>query len=209
MARKLLARVLARKLMLTSGPPSSQAVCLTFDDGPHPEHTPQLLDVLAAEQVAATFFVLGERAAENPDLVRRIVSEGHGLGHHSYHHGDPRTTSASALIAEVDETLRLLETLVGARPRLFRPPHGKVTAAKLARLFWRGQTVVLWNVDPRDFDAADAASVTARLSERPPSAGDIVLLHDNHPLAARVLPALAADVRARGLRFGRVSEWTA
>ncbi len=125
------------------------AVCLTFDDGPHPEHTPRLLDALAAEHVKATFFVVGCRAQRYPDLVRRMVREGHDVGHHSYFHREPAATSCRSLMWEVDETVGLLRDEFGIHSTLFRPPKGVVTLPKLTGLWARGQTVVLWTVDAR------------------------------------------------------------
>jgi peptidoglycan-N-acetylglucosamine deacetylase len=151
-----MARVLPRCLFLTRGPRSARSVCLTFDDGPDPEHTPLILDVLKREGVPATFFVVGRRAARHPDLVRRVAAEGHALGHHSYSHSPPEQTSAGRLVAEVGKTGDVLTRIVGFSPALFRPPHGKVTAAKLWGLWRRGMTVVLWNVDPKDFSCGSA-----------------------------------------------------
>ncbi len=208
LARKALAAVLPRRRFLASGPRVGSGLCLTFDDGPHPEHTPRVLDVLAAQGIHATFFVVGARAASHPEIVRRVVAEGHAIGHHSYHHHEPRETSASELLAEVEDSVRLIHELTGVKSRLFRPPHGNLTLAKLIRLLGAGQTVVLWNVDPRDFEAADGAELARRLRERPVRAGDLVLLHDSCPLAATALPGLVADAGARGLRFKLVSDWS-
>jgi peptidoglycan/xylan/chitin deacetylase (PgdA/CDA1 family) len=199
-----MAATIPRRLFLVSGPAHARAVCLTFDDGPHPEHTPRLLDRLAALEVVATFFVVGERAARHPDLVRRVVAEGHALGHHSWSHGDPEVTSAQALADEARRTEALLASLTGQRPRLFRPPHGKLTAAKAARLWARRQTIVLWNRDPKDFAGAPLGAWVRAAGL---SGGDVVLLHDVHPYAANALDELVDDVRGRGLRFTTPREW--
>ncbi len=196
--------VLPRRLFLTSGPDRG-AVCLTFDDGPHPDFTPRVLDVLRTYGVRATFFVVGRAAAAHPDLVHRIASEGHELAHHSFTHGEPGETNASDLLREIHDTDAVLEGIVGQRPRLFRPPHGKVTVAKLLKLWGRGLTVVLWNVDPKDFASASASELQERLLAYTPSGGDLILLHDTN---ARTPEALAAflDRVAPRTRFGVVSE---
>jgi peptidoglycan/xylan/chitin deacetylase (PgdA/CDA1 family)/glycosyltransferase involved in cell wall biosynthesis len=196
-----LTTLLPRRLFLSQGPARSGAVCLTFDDGPHPEHTPQLLDVLKREDVRATFFVVGTQAASHPELVRRIVAEGHAIGNHTYSHAEPRQTSAGSLLAEVQRTRDLLRELLGAAPTLFRPPHGKLSALKLWRLWRAGQTVVLWNVDPKDFARRDGEEIRTWFKSRPLHAGDVVLMHDNRPHAAAVIPDLVRDARARGLAF--------
>jgi len=196
--------VLPRRLFLTSGP-NGGAVCLTFDDGPHPDFTPRVLDVLRTYGVRATFFVVGRAAAAHPDLVHRIVSEGHEVAHHSFTHGEPGQTNARDLLREIHDTDAVLEGIVGHRPRLFRPPHGKVTVAKLLKLWRRGLTVVLWNVDPKDFASASAPELQQRLLAYTPCSGDLILLHDTN---ARTPEALAAflDRATPRTRFGVVSE---
>jgi peptidoglycan/xylan/chitin deacetylase (PgdA/CDA1 family) len=189
------------------GPAAAGAVALTFDDGPHPEHTPRLLDVLAGLGIPATFFLIGREAERHPALVQRIAAEGHAVGGHSYTHGDPALTPARQLLDEVRRTRDLLGTILGCPPDLFRPPHGKLSAAKLLRLWVCSQSVVLWNVDPKDFVGPTADAVWDRLRATPPRGGDVVLLHDNHPHAARLVPDLAPVVRDRGLTFTTVIPW--
>ncbi|HZO11769.1 MAG TPA: polysaccharide deacetylase family protein [Polyangiaceae bacterium] len=205
--RQLVKRSMMRTLppwaFLARGPEDSGAVCLTFDDGPHPEHTPALLDVLAREHVPATFFVVGARARAHPNLVRRMAAEGHTVGHHSYSHGDPETTNARILAAEAAETSALLADILSEPPRLFRPPHGKLTVAKLVRLWARGQSIVLWNVDPRDY----LHPIVDFFSAQPLQSGDIVLLHDTHPHAAAAIPFLARQAHDHALALTTVSEW--
>lgn len=206
-ARQVMSETLPRRLLLIHGPRSSSDVALTFDDGPDPNHTPRLLDVLRALAIPATFFVIGERAERYPDLVRRIIAEGHALGGHSYYHSSPDQTPARQLMAEVARTCDVLDNLSGESTRLFRPPHGRLTVAKVLRLWQRGQSVVLWNVDPKDFACELAREVSSRLATRPLQGGDVVLMHDNVPYASEVIPALADDVFGRGLRFTTVVPW--
>jgi peptidoglycan/xylan/chitin deacetylase (PgdA/CDA1 family) len=207
LVKRALATVVPRAAFLERGP-SDGRVCLTFDDGPHAEHTPRLLDLLGELELRASFFVVGERAALHPALVRRIVDEGHLLGGHSYTHGEPSTTSAPALRREVQRTAVLLRDIVGRVPTHFRPPHGKLTGPKLLGLWLARQSVVLWNVDPKDFSRRDAGEVASFFAARPLEGGDLVLLHDSVAHAAIVLPELAAAVRRRGLSFATVDAWT-
>ncbi|HXU63935.1 MAG TPA: polysaccharide deacetylase family protein, partial [Polyangia bacterium] len=205
--RRGMAAGLPRRLFMVAGPPASPAVSLTFDDGPHPEHTPALLDRLAAHGIRATFFVLGRNAADHPDLVRRMAAEGHDVGHHSFTHGEPAATSALELVAESRRTARMLADLLGRPPRLFRPPHGKITAGKALGLWATGQTIVLWNQDPKDFSCGSAEALRAWFTGRPFAGGDVVLLHDVHPYAGEAMDAIAAAVRGAGLGFCPVSAW--
>lgn len=202
-------RQAVKRALLSAVPPSALVaslpsrrgeIFLTFDDGPHPEHTPAVLDALAAHDARATFFVIGEHAERHPDLIRRIAAEGHSIGHHSWAHTEPAETSASVLLEEADRTARWLADATGRAPHLFRPPYGKLTAGKLFGLWRAGQTVVLWNADPKDYCAPSATAVSGWFEDHPLEGGEIVLLHDSHPQAAEALPAILAMARSRGLR---------
>jgi peptidoglycan/xylan/chitin deacetylase (PgdA/CDA1 family) len=181
-----------RSMLIASLPSDAPSVALTFDDGPHPEWTPRVLDALAARGARATFFVIGERAERNPALVRRIAAEGHAVGHHSWTHSEPATTTARALLDETRRTRALVEELTGRPAPLFRPPHGKLTAAKLLGVWRQRNAVVLWNRDPKDFQLGHAAALIAALADRPLVAGDILLLHDTHAHTAEAMPAILA-----------------
>lgn len=202
-----MAATLPRRLFMVSGPAGAPDVCLTFDDGPHPVHTPALLDVLAAAGVKATFFMIGQEVEKHPQVVRRVAAEGHAIGGHSFTHSNPSTTPARQLAEEVERTRRLLEQTIGEDVRLFRPPHGKLTAAKARRLWRAGQSIVLWNVDPKDFACRSSGELAAKLDARRLSGGDVVLLHDNLPVAAEALPDVIGGARQGGVGFATVADW--
>ncbi len=199
--------VLPRRLFMTSGPPSTRSVALTFDDGPDPDHTPAVLDRLRALGVRATFFVIGQKAEAQPALMARIAEEGHEIGHHSWSHAPPEETSAFELVSEARRTSAALGRLVGKRPCLYRPPYGKLTPGKLLGLWGLGQTVVLWNRDPRDFGSAGVSAIRRWFDAEPLAPGDILLLHDVHPHVAPALDALVERAARLRLRFGTPTEW--
>lgn len=205
--RQGLTLALPRRLLLARGPAVSRAVCLTFDDGPHPEHTPPLLDRLKELGVVATFFVIGAQAARYPELVRRMADEGHAIGHHSYFHAEPRSVSARQLMVEVQQSMDLLAPLVSEPPTLFRPPKGQLTVAKLWRLWHAGQTIVLWSADPKDYLCASGEEVRRWFRDQPMQAGDIVLLHDRLPHATAAVSELVENARQRGLSFTTPYSW--
>ncbi len=142
---------LPRRLFMTHGPASSGAVCLTFDDGPHPEYTPRLLQILSELGVPATFFLVGQEAERFPGIVRQIAAAGHVVGNHTFEHRDATSISSESFLAEVDRAKTLLRELSGQEVDLFRPPHGRLTIFTLLGLWRAGQRVVLWNVDSRDY----------------------------------------------------------
>jgi peptidoglycan/xylan/chitin deacetylase (PgdA/CDA1 family) len=199
--------LLPGQIYLVRGPVAGARVCLTFDDGPHPEHTPRLLDVLREHDVPATFFVIGREAERYPDLVRWIAAEGHLIGQHTFSHAEPGQTSTADLMEDMRRADEALAGILGWAPKLFRPPKGKMTAGKCWRLWWCGKTVVLWSVDPKDYACRSAVQVAGWFEEHPLAAGDVVLLHDKWPYAAAVLPQVIDRARRQGLQFATLSEW--
>jgi peptidoglycan/xylan/chitin deacetylase (PgdA/CDA1 family) len=192
---------------MVDGPLKGGSICLTFDDGPDPVHTPRLLDVLKEYKAPATFFVIGQHAERYPELIRRIVAEGHAMGNHSFTHSEPSATSTQKLLTEVRKTREILLGLTGQAPAIFRPPKGKLTANKLWALWRAGQTVVLWNADPKDYASQSTEEVRTWFEKNPLRAGNLVLMHDNQPFAADVLPELITTARRRGQKFVRISQW--
>jgi peptidoglycan/xylan/chitin deacetylase (PgdA/CDA1 family) len=156
-----------------------RAIALTFDDGPHPQTTPRLLDILAEHEAKATFFLVGERASAYPALVRRIREEGHAIGVHGLRHRTMALQNASAIEADLKEAVRRIEAASGAAlpDRLLRPPYmfKSVTLGRTARRL--GWTLVSWSLDPRDYDPQTPASLARRVISRL-TPRDIVLLHE-------------------------------
>lgn len=206
-AKSVLSWIVPPRWLLTGGPSGiAPSVALTFDDGPHPVHTPRLLDVLQRAGLRATFFVIGELASRHPDLVRRIVDEGHELGNHTWSHSEPRSTTTRQFLTEIQQTDGYLAGLTGTIPRTVRPPKGELNWSKLSGLWARGKTVALWNVDPRDYKVTSADEIVAWASQYRPAAGDIVLFHDNHPWAAIALEVLVARCAFASLASVTLSE---
>ncbi len=206
-ARALLLQAVPRRWLVAAGQSSSGAVCLTFDDGPHETVTPQVLDVLKSQNARATFFVRGDRASVSPEILSRIVDEGHLLGHHSWSHTTPNETSASRLLEEVRRTRAWLQGQFGTDFTWFRPPHGKVSVSKVLGLWAAGLTVALWNVDPGDVFRSHPRELVDWFSANPPRSGDVVLLHDTSLVTLEALPALIAMIRAAGLELTTLDQF--
>ena len=187
-----------RRRVLWSLPPACGAVALTFDDGPNPEWTPRVLEVLAAHQATASFFLLGGKASEHPELVRRLAAEGHSIGSHSLSHRNLRQLSRIEAQREIRGAEEALQTILGHRPRWFRPPYGAFSPVGLWETTRRGVRTVLWNVDPRDYRSGSADRILARLG--PLRAGDVVLLHDKFAGLVEALPEILARIADAGLR---------
>ncbi len=183
-------------------------VALTFDDGPTGELTGQLLDGLKARYVSATFFLCGYRVEQYPDLVRRMAGEGHELAIHGKTHAYLHTMEAEQVRAELEETGRLVEELTGVRPKLFRPPGGLTSQTLLDEAAREGLPLILWSIDPEDWNTRDAGTVIRRVT-RKAGDGDIILMHDLSRSSVRAALAIVDELEARGYQFCTVSELAA
>lgn len=185
---------LLTRLPLAPGGPLRAA--LTFDDGPHPDTTPRLLDILAAHNARATFFLVGQRARAYPDLTRRIADAGHMLGVHGLRHRTMVLQSPAQVRRDLASCEAILTDLTGrALPaRLLRPPYGFKTWTLCRAALHAGWTVVGWSLDPRDYDPHTpdtlAHAVMSRLTP-----GDILLLHER-PGSSVTPDALETILRA-------------
>lgn len=206
--KTMMSAVLPRERWLTRGPDTATGIALTFDDGPHPEYTPRLLDELQKFQIRATFFVVGEAVERFPRLAKRIIADGHTLGGHTYTHSEPAETSARKLMNEVRRSLDLIEDLTLQRLSLFRPPKGKLSLAKTIGMWKLQQTIVLWNCDPRDYRADAVQGIQLWVQEYQPQRGDIVLLHDTHPHCIAAIEPIVQRVADHGLGdFQTIDQW--
>lgn len=196
-----------------SPPPSSPArtgstdcrlvpcVALTYDDGPGPL-TPTVLDALAAQRSAATFYVIGRNVEGDADTLRRAVGDGHELGNHTWNHPRLPTLDAAAVGRQIRDTQNAVREATGVRPTSFRPPYGEYDDAVLAEA---GLPAILWDVDTDDWRRpADDVLVERAVDRARPRS--IVLLHDVHEATARVTPAVISGLRDRGFTLVTVTE---
>lgn len=166
----------------------ADAIALTFDDGPHPERTPKVLDLLAGAGMTATFFLVGQNAARHPDVVRRIAAAGHEIGNHSWSHPWMPRLSARRIESELVRCQEALAGITGQVPRVVRPPYGS-RDFRFYRIARRLElTPVLWSVDTRDW-AGTAEDIVLKRARRA-KGGDILLFHDGNPRATGAIPAL-------------------
>lgn len=183
---------------------------VTFDDGPS-QHTAQLLDSLNAEGIKATFFVLGRQVLRHPELIQRMLQEGHEVGSHSYSHPNFRKLSSSAQYEQLAETNRLLREL-GANPRSFRPPYGIFTDHTVDLALELGMSIVLWSSDSMDWkrrpaDYSQMRTITGRPA-LPGKMHGIFLFHDTRLGTVEDLPLIVATLRAGGCeKFVTVQEY--
>ena len=178
--------------MVSSGSRKRKDVALTFDDGPSP-YTPEVLGVLAAHHVHATFFEIGEQVPAYPSMVRRIVQQGNDVADHSLHHEDGPGEES------IRQTRDLIESASGFRPCMFRPPGGYEPASTLAAAEALKMVSVIWDVDTRDWTRPGSGSIYATATSVQP--GSIVLMHDgggDRSETVAALPGIIKNLKSRG-----------
>ncbi|PTM56485.1 polysaccharide deacetylase family protein [Desmospora activa] len=191
-------------------PTTQPMIALTFDDGPNPRYTTEILDILKKYDAKATFFVIGEQVEKYPELVKREIREGHEVGNHTFHHRSIKRQNAATISHELAETDILVLGLTGIHPHLFRPPGGYYDQPTVETATKAGYQVVMWSwhQDTRDWSRPGVHKIASTVINNARN-GDIVLLHDHggnrkQTVAAlkRILPAL----KKKGYQFITVSE---
>jgi len=181
-------------------------IAMTFDDGPSAALTPKLLDLLAARNIKATFFVIGQNVAEYPEIVARAAREGHEIASHSWSHPNLAKMSQESVRSQMQRTDDAIKNTTGKSPTLLRPPYGSITEREKRWIHDEfGYDIILWDVDPLDWKRPGSAAVRNRIVKetRP---GSIVLAHDIHPGTVEAMPSTFDELEAKGFKFVTVSE---
>ena len=179
---------------------SKNNLFITFDDGPNPDVTPQVLDLLAEYDAKATFFMVGENVARYPDIVARILAEGHTLGNHTFNHLNGTKVSDFSYYRNIKKAAEVIDS------KLFRPPYGRIRTRQIADLKKRYR-IVLWSVLSGDFDTKISPEKCAQNVIRHAKSGSIIVFHDSLKARARMLPALKATLEhfsGKGFRFNAI-----
>lgn len=189
----------------TNGP-STRRVALTFDDVPDPRFTPQILDVLKEHHVRATFFIVGNRAEKHPDLVKRIVKEGHVVGNHSYNHPQFSKLSMSAFRKQILRTGEIIQRLTGYTPKMIRPPYGDINEEQLKWAARNHYSIVNWNVDSLDWKGIGKEAVKRNVLSTV-GQGSIILQHAGGGTTSNLsgtidaLPDIIRTLKNKGYSF--------
>lgn len=200
---------------------------LTFDDGPDPEFTPRILDILDRYGVPATFFMMGWNATKHASLAREVVAAGHEVGNHTWSHHNLLYTTPEDTVEQMTRGAAALEDVTGQRPAWFRPPRGQLSGITIRQAAILGTDTVIWSLERGAPSSAPAAEVRRYLGEHL-GIGDIVDLHDGlgrgtfnpgraftedlrhrREVEIEALPGVIQDALGRGLRFGTVSDLVA
>ncbi|MCI9645276.1 MAG: polysaccharide deacetylase family protein [Lachnospiraceae bacterium] len=177
-------------------------VAITFDDGPHPQYTPEMLAGLKERNVKATFFLLGEEVEKYPELVKQIHEEGHLIGNHSYKHEQLSKLAMEQACAQVARTNEAIYKLTGTYPSYLRPPFGD----------WRQEldckvnmVEVLWDVDTRDWSIQDHAKIVEK-ALKDVQENDIILMHDGYETSVTAAMEIIDTLQKQGYEFVTVDE---
>jgi len=201
--------------VLIRGPQQGKRIALTFDDGPSPPYTEQILDILREHHVTATFFVCGSNVEKHPDLLHRIVAEGHEVGNHTYSHPFVFFKSRRRIAEEIDRTQAIIEKVAGIHPNIFRPPYGSRWFGLIPTLLERNMRLVLWSAAGYDWKKDVQGITKSALRQLKP--GAVLLLHDGRETrpAAEIdrsrtvlaLPEIIAGARRRGYTFAPLKDF--
>ncbi len=178
---------------------------LTFDDGPHPEHTPVVLDLLKAHHAKASFFCIGKNAESNPELLDKILQEGHVVGNHTQHHLNGWKSSDDDYLLDIQKA----GTFLGNR--LFRPPYGRIRQTQVSRFLNQHPkaNIIMWTILSGDFDERLTPQQCEKNVLTHLQAGSIIVFHDSDKAAPRMFPALIKlleEGQQRGFQFEALTE---
>ena len=206
-AKRLASWVAPSRVVVSGNARNPGVIAITFDDGPHPENTPRILDLLDESAVRATFFLQGSMAEIHPTLVRDIVRRGHQIGNHGYAHLDARAVSTKLYVSDVLHCQAILDEIAGMPLQLnFRPPFGHVALRSTVELLLRGFRFVFWSLDSRDSFLPDSKALVDNIKEHPIASGSIVLLHDDYAHTVDALPQLFEVFRRHSLKSVSINE---
>lgn len=179
-------------------------VYLTFDDGPHPQITPFVLDLLKAYDAKATFFCIGKNVQQHPEVYQRILEEGHAVGNHTFNHLNGRKVNNHAYLQNAQEAAAIIDS------KLFRPPYGRIRniqATQIKRMLGAGAQIVMWDVLSADFDRGLSPEKCLQRVLKHTKKGSIIVFHDSEkafPNLEKILPQVLQKLKERGLRFERI-----
>ncbi|MHB9142433.1 MAG: polysaccharide deacetylase family protein [Paludibacter sp.] len=188
-------------------------VCLTFDDGPHPDSTPEILSLLKQAGMKATFFILGKKSEQHPDIVNLIIQEGHEIGDHSYGHIHAWKNNPFRVISDLFRGKALIDKFIQPeRPIFYRPPFGKLNFFSLLYIYFSKRKVAFWNVDPKDYNHKHPDIVADYVNKRL-MGGCVVLFHDGREgknkettVTIAALKLVLKDLKTAGLHVATLSE---
>lgn len=200
-----------KQAVFSKGTREQKVVALSFDDGPHPKYTIEILDILKEYDIKATFFVLGIHAEKYPEIIKRQVEEGHEIGNHSYSHIDMRRATKKQILEEFKKTQEIIYSVANIRPKVFRPPYGNYNKEVIEIVSSDDIPIVLWTFyqDSKDWSNPGVDSIIETTLSKVQN-GDIILFHDyvykNESHTVEALKTIIPKLIEEGYKFVTISE---
>lgn len=190
-------------------PNSENTIYLTFDDGPTPEITERVLEILDKHQIKATFFCIGNNVRKHPEIVQKILSKQHSVGNHTYSHLKGWKTLTKTYISNSEACEIKLNSLFKIRnSKLFRPPYGKITPWQSYKLRKLGYKIIMWDVLSKDYDASISAEKCYENVIQNVSSGSIIVFHDSNKAKENILNSLEKTIetlKSKGFKFEKIA----
>jgi peptidoglycan/xylan/chitin deacetylase (PgdA/CDA1 family) len=190
-------------------PNTENTIYLTFDDGPTPEITERVLEILDKHHIKATFFCIGDNVRKHPEIVQKIISKQHSVGNHTYSHLKGWNTPTKTFISNTVACEIKLNSLFKIRnSKLFRPPYGKITPWQSYKLRKLGYKIIMWDVLSRDYDASISAEKCYENVIKNVSSGSIIVFHDSHKSKKNILNSLEKTIetlKSKGFNFEKIA----
>lgn len=190
----------SRRLLIYRISTKKKVLAVTFDDGPHPQNTEKILEILRLKEAKATFFLSGQEADKFPNLVKRYIEEGHEIGNHAYYHAH------NIKLNDITKSAKIIANKSDTKPNLFRPPYGKITPILLLYLFLKKITLVMWSIDSNDSNIEGGQKLRDHLANKKIQPGDIILFHEDYNHTVEALSDIIQDLKSKGFGFATISE---
>ncbi|MDO9578190.1 MAG: polysaccharide deacetylase family protein [Candidatus Cloacimonadales bacterium] len=191
-----------------------KAICLTFDDGPHPVYTPQILQMLAKHDMKATFFITGSKIQKYRKILEQMISEGHEVGNHGYSHRNLIFKSKEFILNEINKTDELLRECGAKGEIVFRPPYGRMSLKAIFLLGELNKKIIMWNIPTKDYKAENSQSIIRKIRKKL-KPGGIIILHDagklinsnvDRTFTIEAVELIIEEILQKGYSFKTISE---
>lgn len=189
-------------------PNKAKKIYLTFDDGPIPDVTTWVLDILKEEQIKATFFCIGDNVTKNPEIFKQIQKDGHAIGNHTFNHLKGWETKTETYLSNVAKCQLEFEKQTVVKNKLFRPPYGKIKRSQINALHKKGYKIIMWEILTYDFDSSCKSELCLNKTLKNTKSGSIIVFHDSVKASKNlkaILQQTIQELKKRGFVFEVIS----
>jgi peptidoglycan/xylan/chitin deacetylase (PgdA/CDA1 family) len=203
----ILSYCIPKKFILWKDTTKTKTVALTFDDGPNPQYTEELLVILKKYQIKATFFLIASKAEKYPKITSSILRDGHTIGSHTFKHDLTTKMTISVFRNDLEICSRILKDISGTQCKYFRPPEGRITLAALHHCISQNITTVLWSLSSKDTQRKGYKYIINNVLGNGVMSGDIILFHDDNAYTLQALPEIIDKLNSRNYSFVTINKF--